>query len=86
MNITIHTKTFCPWCDMAKDWLTENGFEFDVVLHDDDTERQEFYESCGQSVYSVPQIFVDGKRLGGYSDLISSGLEYTKPISFDSDF
>ncbi len=86
MNIIVHCKTFCPWCDMAKEWLTEHGFTFDVILHDDDDERQEFYESCGEDVRSVPQIFVNDERIGGYQDLISCGLEYTKPVSFDSDF
>ena len=86
MNITVHTKTFCPWCDMAKDWLVEHGFEFDVILHDNDDERQNFYESCGEGVRSVPQVFVNDERLGGYQDLIHSGLEYTKKVSFDSDF
>lgn len=86
MNITVHTKTHCPWCDMAEEWLINNEFKFDVILHDDDDERQEFYESCGSDVHSVPQIFVNGERLGGYQDLVKSGLEYTNKVKFDSDF
>ncbi len=86
MDITLHCKTICPWCDMAKDWLTEHDFAFELILHDDDAERQIFYESCGEDVRSVPQIFVNGERIGGYRELVSSGLEYTKKVSFDSDF
>ncbi len=86
MNITVHSKTFCPWCDMAKDWLTEHGFKFETIVHDNDDNRKDFYEACGQDVRSVPQIFVDGERLGGYNDLVSSGIEDVQKISFDSDF
>ena len=86
MNIIVHTKTNCPWCDMAKEWLTEHGFEYSVIIHDDDAERQEFYERCGNEVRTVPQIFVDEERIGGYQDLIHSNLQDIKAIKFDEEF
>jgi len=92
MDIIVHTKTHCTWCDMAKSWLTENGFEYETILHDDNDERQEFYESCDQDVRSVPQIFIQLQeneppiRIGGYQDLIKSEFFYSSKIKFDSDF
>jgi glutaredoxin len=40
-----------------------------------------------QSQRTVPQIFVDGVRLGGYSDLIKSDVEDRfNAGKFDADF
>jgi len=85
MEIIVHTRSNCPWCDMAKDWLTSNGFKYKVVVHDDIREKMKFYESCGNDVRSVPQIFVDDERIGGYQDLIKSGIEQIN-VKFDSEF
>jgi glutaredoxin len=41
---------------------------------DNDGERQKFYESVGNGVRTVPQIYVDGERIGGFQDLIKSHL------------
>ena len=87
MNIVVHTRDGCPWCDMAKDWLAENNFEFKVVEHNDVTERQAFYESCGKGVRTVPQIFVDDKRIGGYSELMECKDELLiSKNGFDAEF
>lgn len=86
MNIVIHTKTGCIFCDRAKRWLNVHGFEYQIILHDNDIERHQFYKSCGSAVYSVPQIFIDDKRIGGYTELLNSGIEHKNQISFDSEF
>ncbi len=85
MEIVVHTKTICPWCDMAKNWLDEKGYNFKIVVHDETSERQIFYENCGDGVRSVPQIFLDGERIGGYTDLLNSDLNNFN-ISFNKDF
>ena len=87
MNIVVHSKDGCPFCELTKDWLDENGFEFENILHNDDNERKEFYEKCGDGVKSVPQIFLDGIRLGGYDALMANKDELllTK-TNFDEDF
>ncbi len=40
--------------------------EFDLS---NDDERIKFYESIGDNVKTVPQVFIDNKRIGGYQDL-----------------
>ena len=82
MEIKVYTKSACPFCDMAKKWLDENGFEYETVLMDNEEERLAFYQSINgikenignppdvRRVNSVPQIFIDGDRIGGYDDLM----------------
>jgi glutaredoxin len=74
MNIKIYSKTNCPYCVAAKNWLKQKGYVYEEVLMDDDGERKKFYESVGNGVRTVPQIYVDGERIGGYSELTKSHL------------
>ena len=87
MNIVVYTKNGCPYCDMAKSWLDQNGFEYQTVVLDDPQERQDFYKLHGDQVNSVPQIFVDEQRLGGYSELITQQDQLlANKMNFDEDF
>ena len=56
MKIEIYTKTTCPYSTMAKQVLELNGYEFTETVLDDDDQRTQFYESCGENVNTVPQI------------------------------
>ena len=87
MDIKVITKSDCPFCGMAKKWLSEHGFTYTEELMDNEEERLAFYQSIngitetvGQDatvrrVNSVPQIFVDGTRIGSYDDLMKHGAE-----------
>ena len=59
---------------MAKQVLELNSLEYTETVLDDDDKRTQFYESCGDNVNTVPQIFVDGERLGGFQHLLRSKL------------
>ena len=74
MNIKVYSKTNCPYCVSAKNWLKQRGYVYEEILMDNDGERQKFYESVGNGVRTVPQIYVDGERIGGFQDLIKSHL------------
>ena len=74
MIVKIYTKTTCPYSTMAKQVLKLNGYEFTETVLDDDDQRTQFYESCGNDVNTVPQIFVDGERIGGFQHLLRSKL------------
>jgi len=74
MQITVYSKTVCPYCVAAKNWLKTNNYEYEEVLIDSDDAKQRFIELVGPDVRTVPQIFVDGERIGGYSELIKSSL------------
>lgn len=80
MKVEIYSKTACPYCNRAKDYLRRNGIAYEEINYDDNTARQEMYDKLGLvgTQRTVPQIFVvDGssrERIGGYNDLIHSDL------------
>lgn len=77
MKIVVYSKSDCPFCTKAKAWLDERGIPFDLVVIDNVQERQNMYDRlvCVGSKRTVPQIVVDGVRLGGYAELLASDLE-----------
>ena len=79
MEVQIYTKTNCPFCVDAKTWLNDHIIDYNEHCMDDEEERLAFYQRINnvqeqlgarEKVGSVPQIFVDGERIGGYTDLI----------------
>jgi len=85
MKITVYTKTICPYCTSAKMWLKNKGYSYEEVNLDDDAERQKFYERVGEGVRTVPQIFVDDERIGGYQELVKSRLAVNAALD-NTDF
>tara|TARA_Y100000992_G_scaffold98043_1_gene63364 strand:- start:775 stop:1002 length:228 start_codon:yes stop_codon:yes gene_type:complete len=69
LKVELYTKDQCIWCDRAKGLL--NAYSIDFVEFDlsNDEERLKFYENIGNNVKTVPQVFIDDKRIGGYQDL-----------------
>lgn len=67
-HIEIYTSRTCGYCYAAKSLLNEHGLaytEIDVTF--DNEKRQEMMERSKQR--TVPQIFINGKSIGGYRDL-----------------
>ncbi len=68
-QIEIYTTMFCPFCHRAKRLLKEKGAHFeeiDVMLSP--ARRREMTERAGGGT-SVPQIFIDGRHVGGCDEL-----------------
>jgi glutaredoxin len=88
MKIEVHSKTDCPYCVKAKLWLTDRNIPFDLFVYDDESERAAMYDRLGLDTgRTVPQIIVDGVRLGGYTDLLNSDVEDRfNAGKFDADF
>jgi glutaredoxin len=70
LNIEIYTKDFCIWCDRAKSLLESKNLSFTEIDLSDDLVRFEFYSKLGEDVKTVPQIFIDNKRIGGFQELV----------------
>jgi glutaredoxin 3 len=68
-NITIYTKSTCPYCHAAKDLLKKKGAAYDEVSVDGNraAQMQMAMRAGGRS--TVPQIFVGEKHIGGCDDL-----------------
>lgn len=68
-SITIYTRSDCPYCHMAKDLLRRKGVAFDEIDVGREPERRaEMIERAGGRM-TVPQIFIDGRHVGGCDDL-----------------
>lgn len=66
-EVKIYRTTYCPYCDMAERLFAQIGVSVEKidVTHDQEM-RQKLVKMTGQR--TVPQIFIDGKSVGGYSD------------------
>ena len=67
-HVKVFFKVPCPYCVNAKRLLTEKKVNFEEI---DLTEKpEEFDRLKNETGYrTVPMIFIDGKLIGGYSDL-----------------
>ncbi len=67
-EIIIYTADYCPYCKAAQEFLKSKGVQYQAidVTHDQE-KRLDIAQRSGQK--TVPQIFVNGKSIGGYSDL-----------------
>ncbi len=68
-NIEIYTTVTCPFCGRAKGLLDIKGVEYtNHNVTGNQPERDKMRERAGGK-NSVPQIFIDGKLIGGCDDL-----------------
>ena len=64
----MYTTRWCGYCVRAKALLRSRGLEFEEVSLDDDAAfREKLYELTGG--WTVPQILIDDKPIGGYTEL-----------------
>jgi glutaredoxin 3 len=67
-EILLYTKPWCGYCFMAKRLLQQKGVAYrEIDTNGDEKTRAWLREATGQS--TVPQLFVDGKSYGGYTDM-----------------
>jgi glutaredoxin 3 len=70
-KVVIYSKDYCPWCDRAKDLLKNKGYN--DITEIDITNSGELQAECLEKSggrRTVPQIFLDGKHIGGHDDLV----------------
>lgn len=67
-TIEVYSKSWCPYCTKAKALLKSKGLAYQEIdiTHDEAREREMLERSRRQT---VPQIFIDGRSIGGYDDL-----------------
>ena len=64
----MYTTRWCGYCVRAKALLEQRGIDYEEISLDDDPAfRQTIHDLTGG--WTVPQILVDGKPIGGYVDL-----------------
>lgn len=60
VEVTIFSRDNCSFCQQAKELLSSEGILYDEV-----------YQAEG----TVPQIYVDGRHIGGFQELLNNYLE-----------
>ncbi len=68
-KVEIYTQAFCGYCSRAKSLLNRKGVtyeEFDVMM--EPRRRAEMVQRA-EGRTSTPQIFIDGKGIGGSDEL-----------------
>ena len=69
MNLEIYSKDWCPYCKRAKALLEGEKIGYTEIDVTTDFEREEEMIQRSGGRRTVPQIFVEGRLIGGYDDL-----------------
>tara|TARA_B100000700_G_scaffold106989_1_gene120742 strand:- start:2807 stop:3097 length:291 start_codon:yes stop_codon:yes gene_type:complete len=68
-TVEIYTWKFCPFCIRAKALLNEKGVKFtEYSIDGDNVAREKMAQRTG-GLRTVPQIFINGKSIGGCDEL-----------------
>ena len=68
-KVEIYTKAFCPYCSRAMRLLADKGVEPDEVdITLGGPRRAEMIQRANGRT-TVPQVFIDGRHIGGSDDL-----------------
>jgi glutaredoxin 3 len=68
MKIVVYTKSGCPNCTAAKRLLDDKGIGYSLVDLDNEEDRMAFFLAYPE-VRQMPQIFIQGQRIGGLAGL-----------------
>lgn len=74
-KVEIYTKAWCPYCSRAMKLLADKGVtpeEYDVTMGG--PKKAEMIERSGGRL-TMPQIFIDGRHIGGSDDLVALDRE-----------
>jgi len=67
-KVVIYTTNYCPFCTRAKALLRSKDIDFEEIdVTHDERLQEEVRRLSGRR--TVPQIFIDGKSVGGYDDI-----------------
>jgi glutaredoxin 3 len=67
--IVIYTTATCPFCMSAKRLLTKKHAQFEEIRVDVEPQRRQEMIARANGSYTVPQIFIGEKHIGGCDDL-----------------
>jgi len=67
-KVIVYAKEFCPFCKYAKALLRSKGVDFEEIdIGIDEALQEKIWQLSGRK--TVPQIFVDGRPVGGFEEL-----------------
>ena len=69
MKFLIFTKYRCSYCDRAKTLIEQKGYEYESINIEEDNNIDILLEK-NKYARTMPQIFINDKLIGGYTDLV----------------
>ena len=70
MKAIVYGTSKCSWCDKVANMLNNSEIEVEKI---DVSESKEHFQSmkkaAGKSISTVPQVVIDGKFVGGYTEV-----------------
>ena len=74
MQIKMYTRGYCSFCFAAKNLLTKRGLDYEEIsLSNNSAAEREMRELTGG--FTVPQIVINGKAIGGYTELVELDMD-----------
>lgn len=68
-TVLIYGTMTCPYCMSAKQLLQAKGIEYQEILVDKEPAKKAEMLAISNGRRTVPQIFINGKHVGGFDDL-----------------
>ena len=69
MKFLIFTKYRCSYCDRAKTLIEQKGYDYESINIEEDNNIEILLEK-NKYARTMPQIFINDKLIGGYTDLV----------------
>ena len=73
--VEIYTTPWCPYCLAAKRLLATKGVAYEETDVSGDSDKRQEMMARAQGRYTVPQIFIDERHIGGYDDMAALDLD-----------
>ena len=67
--VEIYTRTYCSYCQWAKELLNRKGIAFKEISVDGDREARAAMTARANGKQTVPQIFIGDTHVGGCDEL-----------------
>jgi len=68
MTAIVWSKDHCPYCVQAKNLLTSQGIDYEERNINEDYTKEQLLEVV-PNARTLPQIFIDDKLIGGFTEL-----------------
>lgn len=74
-RVKIYSTTVCPFCYKAKALLKKWNVPFEEICIDTDRSKLTEFARVTHGARTVPQILIDGKCIGGFTELTELHME-----------
>ncbi len=74
-EVIVYGTSSCPYCIRARMMLDKKGVNYEYIGLDQTPERRSEMESKANGRTSVPQIFIDGRHIGGFDDMAELDID-----------